>query len=67
VRLVDHEEADVDTGDAVEEPWRAEALGRETHCDACFTGDYPLEHTESANGKFALEESAVELPVLPRA
>jgi amidophosphoribosyltransferase len=26
--------------------------------DACFTGDYPLEHTESATGKFALEELA---------
>jgi len=29
---------------------------RETHCDACFSGDYPLERTDSANGKFALEE-----------
>ena len=29
---------------------------RETHCDACFSGDYPLARTESANGKFALEE-----------
>jgi amidophosphoribosyltransferase len=38
-----------------------EAIGqtRATHCDACFTGDYPLEHTESANGKFAFEELAV--------
>ena len=45
----------------------SQMIGRETHCDACFTGDYPLEHTESANGKFALEDSAVELPVLPRA
>jgi amidophosphoribosyltransferase len=38
-----------------------EAIGatRSTHCDACFTGDYPLERTESANGKFALEELAV--------
>jgi len=38
-----------------------EAIGapRATHCDACFTGDYPLERTESANGKFALEELAV--------
>ncbi|MEX2195261.1 MAG: amidophosphoribosyltransferase [Thermoleophilaceae bacterium] len=34
---------------------------RETHCDACFSGDYPLERTDGANGKFALEE----LPVLP--
>jgi amidophosphoribosyltransferase len=32
---------------------------RDTHCDACFTGEYPLERTESANGKFALEELAV--------
>jgi amidophosphoribosyltransferase len=34
-----------------------EAVGgsRDTHCDACFSGDYPLEGTESANGKYALE------------
>ncbi|HYY22505.1 MAG TPA: amidophosphoribosyltransferase [Thermoleophilaceae bacterium] len=32
---------------------------RATHCDACFSGDYPLERTEAANGKFALEELAV--------
>ncbi|HEY6778770.1 MAG TPA: amidophosphoribosyltransferase, partial [Thermoleophilaceae bacterium] len=32
---------------------------RETHCDACFSGHYPLERTDSANGKFALEELAV--------
>jgi amidophosphoribosyltransferase len=32
---------------------------RGTHCDACFSGDYPLERTGSANGKFALEELAV--------
>ncbi len=31
---------------------------RDTHCDACFTGEYPLERTHSANGKFALEEKA---------
>jgi amidophosphoribosyltransferase len=31
---------------------------RETHCDACFSGDYPLERTDSANGKFALEKLA---------
>jgi amidophosphoribosyltransferase len=29
---------------------------RETHCDACFSGEYPLEGTHAANGKFALEE-----------
>jgi len=31
---------------------------RETHCDACFSGDYPLARTDAANGKFALEELA---------
>jgi amidophosphoribosyltransferase len=34
---------------------------RETHCDACFSGEYPLERTDSANGKYALEQ----LPVVP--
>jgi amidophosphoribosyltransferase len=29
---------------------------RETHCDACFTGEYPLERSEEANGKYALED-----------
>ncbi len=28
---------------------------RETHCDACFTGSYPLAGTEDADGKWALE------------
>ena len=34
-----------------------EAIGSsaDTHCDACFSGHYPLEDGESANGKFALE------------
>jgi amidophosphoribosyltransferase len=38
-----------------------EAIGstRETHCDACFTGDYPLERTEDSRGKYALEQLAV--------
>ena len=36
-----------------------EAVGatRETHCDACFSGEYPLEGTEEASGKFALESA----------
>jgi amidophosphoribosyltransferase len=40
-----------------------EAVGgsRATHCDACFTGDYPLAGSEDANGKFALES---ELPLI---
>jgi amidophosphoribosyltransferase len=38
-----------------------EAVGtpREVHCDACFTGDYPLEGDHEALGKHALEELAV--------
>jgi amidophosphoribosyltransferase len=34
-----------------------EAIGgsRATHCDACFTGEYPLPGTEQASGKHALE------------
>ena len=39
--------------------YEAIGLPRERHCDACFTGDYPLEGTESSRGKYALE-----LPVL---
>jgi amidophosphoribosyltransferase len=36
---------------------------RERHCDACFTGDYPLGDPDAANGKFALEE----IDVIPAA
>jgi amidophosphoribosyltransferase len=41
-----------------------EAVGtpRAIHCDACFTGDYPLGKADEANGKFALEEIAT-IPV----
>jgi amidophosphoribosyltransferase len=36
-----------------------EAIGasRENHCDACFSGEYPMSGTEDANGKFALESA----------
>jgi amidophosphoribosyltransferase len=39
-----------------------EAVGTpaEDHCDACFTGHYPLgDDPEQADGKFTLEEIAV--------
>jgi amidophosphoribosyltransferase len=42
--------------DGVYEAIRGE---RATHCDACFSGEYPLERSEGANGKFALEDLAV--------
>ncbi len=32
------------------------------HCDACFTGNYPLSGSEDSGGKFALEH---ELPMVP--
>ena len=28
-----------------------------THCDACFSGSYPLERTHEAGGKYALERA----------
>jgi len=36
-----------------------EAVGatRATHCDACFTGEYPLAGSDGAAGKFSLEET----------
>jgi amidophosphoribosyltransferase len=42
-----------------------EAVGtpRGAHCDACFTGDYPLGEGGGANDKFALEQ----LPVVQSA
>jgi amidophosphoribosyltransferase len=38
-----------------------EAIGvpASDHCDACFTGNYPLGDDGAGNGKFALEELAV--------
>jgi amidophosphoribosyltransferase len=38
---------------------------RATHCDACFSGEYPLERTDSANGKYALEELPVVKSSVP--
>jgi amidophosphoribosyltransferase len=34
----------------------AGAGGRESHCDACFTGDYPLAGSDGAAGKYSLED-----------
>ena len=45
---------------SLEGVYEAIGSGRDTHCDACFTGEYPLERTtDAAKGKFALEELAV--------
>jgi amidophosphoribosyltransferase len=43
---------------SMEGVYKAVGTPRERHCDACFTGDYPLGDHESANGKFALEDIA---------
>jgi amidophosphoribosyltransferase len=34
------------------------------HCDACFSGTYPLAGTEEANGKFAFETAPLPLPLV---
>jgi amidophosphoribosyltransferase len=41
-----------------------EAVGgsRGSHCDACFSGEYPLPGTEEAGGKYAFERA--ELPLV---
>jgi amidophosphoribosyltransferase len=36
---------------------------RAMHCDACFSGDYPLAGTEESGGKFAFERAP--LPLVP--
>jgi amidophosphoribosyltransferase len=40
---------------SLEGVYDAIAGSRDTHCDACFTGDYPLDGSEAAKGKYALE------------
>jgi amidophosphoribosyltransferase len=44
---------------SIEGVYEAVGTPREAHCDACFTGEYPLGDPDGANGKFALEEIAV--------
>jgi amidophosphoribosyltransferase len=39
---------------------------RATHCDACFSGEYPLARSDQANGKYALEDGhAPAQPSIP--
>jgi amidophosphoribosyltransferase len=40
---------------SLEGVYEAVGVSREEHCDACFSGDYPLPGTEDARGKYALE------------
>jgi amidophosphoribosyltransferase len=46
---------------SLEGVYKAVGHSRATHCDACFTGEYPLAGSEDANGKYALEH---ELPLV---
>jgi amidophosphoribosyltransferase len=36
---------------------------RATHCDACFSGDYPLANSDAEAGKYALEDDRI-LPLI---
>jgi amidophosphoribosyltransferase len=45
---------------SLEGVYEAVGASRTEHCDACFSGDYPLAGTEDSAGKFALE-----LPLAP--
>ena len=40
---------------SLEGVYEAVGVSSDAHCDACFTGSYPLEGTEDALGKYALE------------
>jgi amidophosphoribosyltransferase len=39
----------------------AVGVSRDAHCDACFSGVYPLQGSDEANGKYALE---AQLPLV---
>ncbi|HET9125997.1 MAG TPA: amidophosphoribosyltransferase, partial [Solirubrobacteraceae bacterium] len=42
---------------SLEGVYRAIGGPRDQHCDACFSGRYPLAGTEAHAGKYALEQS----------
>src|SRR5205823_8970053 len=45
---------------SIEGVYEAVGTGPDVHCDACFTGQYPLgDDPDTANGKFALEQIEV--------
>jgi amidophosphoribosyltransferase len=46
---------------SLEGVYEAVGVSPESHCDACFSGHYPLDGTETALGKHALES---ELPLV---
>jgi len=44
--------------------YQAVGATRASHCDACFTGEYPLAGSDGAAGKYSLEEDAPTLPLV---
>ncbi len=46
---------------SLEGVYRAIGGSADRHCDACFSGRYPLARSEEANGKFALERAPLPL------
>jgi len=52
---------------SLEGVYEAVGASRETHCDACFSGDYPLAGSDGAAGKFSLEpaQSDADAPTPP--
>ncbi len=49
---------------SLEGVYEAVAGSRETHCDACFTGSYPLAGTAEAGGKYSLEPGEESLDIV---
>jgi amidophosphoribosyltransferase len=46
---------------SLEAVYEAVGASRATHCDACFSGEYPLAGTHDAGGKYSLEQAAEPL------
>ena len=46
---------------SMEGVYAAISSGPDTHCDACFTGDYPLEDTEQTGQRKDAFENALPL------
>ncbi len=51
---------------SLESVYEAVGVTPDTHCDACFSGHYPLEGSAEANGKYALERDSGEEPEAAR-
>jgi amidophosphoribosyltransferase len=45
---------------SLEGVYEAVGTSRDSHCDACFTGQYPLAGSSEAAGKFSLEDGSAE-------